>query len=667
MNQAEYLGAWFILLLGLEKNNDMEFDRKQDFHSCSGNCIHHELSMGMKFALQTLSRVIAMIPNPLTEERNMLRVLKAFLNRTTDSVFITDKNGITLEVNRKFEELYRITRDQIVGRMIQLGPDSAAAIEKALANAANGEEVAIPGIRRFREDGTTFLVDIVVSAMYDDAGEIFAFIVVENDVADKLSVEHKLLESEERYRVLVHNLPESILVYRNLRIEFVNPAACQLLGAIVPEQLLGRHVREFMHLDEWEKYDLIDDERLCVCPTPGVKQVRAVRLDKTVIHIEANPVPIEYKGQAAVQIIFRDVTEEKLAKEKLAAKEKELSRILKLSPEPIVLHQSGIITFVNDMGIKLLRGTSIDQFVGRPVLCLFCESQHPDVVERMKRVVESEEYMEFVELKLKPLEGEVIDVEVASICVYKHMEQPVIQIVIRDLTDRKRAEELVRRSDKLSVAGELAAGVAHEIRNPLTALRGFMQLLKEKNTDYVDIMLMEIDRISYIVNEFIGMAKPQALNFISSNLTQLIDSVITFMQPQALLFNVQMKLAVAPGCERTAIECEPNQIKQVFMNVLKNAIESMPRGGIVSIFVSETEGGMLTRIVDQGVGIPEERLGRIGEPFFSLKESGTGLGLMVCNRIVEAHKGKLAISSVVGSGTTIEITLPVRLDAEDSA
>ncbi|MBO9596771.1 MAG: PAS domain-containing sensor histidine kinase, partial [Cohnella sp.] len=192
----------------------------------------------------------------------------------------------------------------------------------------------------------------------------------------------------------------------------------------------------------------------------------------------------------------------------------------------------------------------------------------------------------------------------------------------------------------------------------------FMQLLKAKDTDYVDIMLMEIDRISYIVNEFIGMAKPQALQFVESDLKQLIESVMTFMQPQALLFNVQMELKVGEDINGPLIECEPNQMKQVYMNVLKNAIESMPRGGKIDIAITEgAEGCILTRIVDQGVGIPEERLGKIGEPFFSLKESGTGLGLMVCNRIVEAHRGKLGIHSVVGKGTTIEIALPMRLNA----
>lgn len=595
----------------------------------------------------------------LSDDRKKLLVLKTFLNRTSDSVFITDEKGITLDINHKFEELYGWAREEIIGRTMPMTLECLTLARASSERSVQGVNVDLRGLKRLRKDGRTVLVDVAVAPVHDDGGAIFAYVFIETDVTGQRRVEEKLKESEERYRILIDSLPEPIVVYQDNMLVFANPAAFSLMGAEYPSQLLGLDISSFVYAE--------DLERLVAGGDPGKYEfadnvIRIVRFDGTVIQVEFSAAPIDYEGKPAFQFLCRDITEQKHAAEKLAAKEKELSRILKLSPEPIVLTQSGIITFLNDRAIKLLRGASADQFVGRHLLDFFCERQHPVLKDRMKRVVESEEYMEFIELRLLPLEGEAIDVEAASICVRKYLEQPVVQIVIRDLTDRKRAEEMIRRSEKLSIAGELAAGVAHEIRNPLTALKGFMQLLKAKNTDYVDIMLMEIDRISYIVNEFIGMAKPQALQFVESDLKQLIESVMTFMQPQALLYNVQMELKVGEDLDNPLIECEPNQMKQVYMNVLKNAIESMPRGGKIDIAITDgLEGYLLTRIVDQGVGIPEERLGKIGEPFFSLKESGTGLGLMVCNRIVEAHRGKLNIYSVVGKGTTIEIALPLRL------
>ncbi len=594
----------------------------------------------------------------LSDDRKKLLVLKTFLNRTSDSVFITDEKGITLDINRKFEELYGWTREEVIGTIMSMTLESLALAGASSERSVHGDSVEMQGLKRHRKDGRVILVDATVAPVLDDEGSVFAYVFIETDVTVQRRVEEKLKESEERYRVLIDTLPEPIVVYQDDMLVFANPAAFSLIGAEHPSQLLGLDMSSFVHAADLKR---IVAGEIAPFNSSADNVIRIVRIDGAVIQVEFSAAQIEFEGKPAMQFLCRDITEQKQAADKLAAKEKELSRILKLSPEPIVLTQSGVITFLNDRAIQLLRGTSARQFVGRHILSFFCERQHPVLKDRIQRVIESEEYMEFIELKLLPLEGEAIDVEAASICVHKYLEQPVVQIVIRDLTDRKRAEEMVRRSEKLSIAGELAAGVAHEIRNPLTSLRGFMQLLKAKNTDYVDIMLMEIDRISFIVNEFIGMAKPQALKFVESDLKQLIESVMTFMQPQALLFNVQMELKVGEGMDRPLIECEPNQMKQVYMNVLKNAIESMPKGGKIEIIFSEdVEGYLLTRIVDQGVGIPEERLGKIGEPFFSLKESGTGLGLMVCNRIVEAHGGKLRISSVVGQGTTIEIALPLR-------
>lgn len=232
----------------------------------------------------------------------------------------------------------------------------------------------------------------------------------------------------------------------------------------------------------------------------------------------------------------------------------------------------------------------------------------------------------------------------------------------RDVTENKKAEELLRKSEKLSIVGELAAGIAHEIRNPLTSLKGFMQLLKEKNTDYVDIMLNEIERINRIVDEFMSLAKPQSIHFVSVHLNQLIESVVSFMQPQARLHGVE--IIVASKIELTAFICEPNQMKQLLINLIKNAIEAMPGGGNVRITVCSVNNNKVgINIMDQGLGIPEDGLNRLGEPFYSAKENGTGLGLVICHRIVEAHQGVLSFESKLNQGTTVKIVLPVSSSA----
>jgi two-component system sporulation sensor kinase A len=587
-------------------------------------------------------------------------LLNSFLNLTSDGVCVFDMSGRVLEVNKKFEEMHGWTREEIIGKVVPLTPEERIEALKGNERILAGEVVTVLEAVKLSKNGSYFYADVTISPVKNEVGELIALVVIERDITEKRKSEEMLRESEERYRVLVDNSPEPIVVYQDFVIVFVNPAAVQLMGANEPQQLIGQHVSRFVHPEDVpllieELYRFHETGEVC-----GNFEKRLIRCDQEVIYVDCKAVHIEFQGVKSIQLLFRDTTARKKAEVELSDKEKEFTRVIKLSPEPILLHEAGIVSFANNSAIKLLKGTTASEFVGFHILDFFCSSCHPTILKRMKTLVEVDGFVEFIELKLKPLDGTIIDVEASSICINKDSKTPTIQVVIRDLTERKKTEEMIRRSDKLAVAGELAAGVAHEIRNPLTALKGFMQLLRAKNTDYVDIMLGEIDRISAIVNEFIGMAKPQAMNFIECDLKSLIDNVLLFMHPQALLYNVQMTFSV--HSRDNVISCEPNQIKQVYMNVFKNAIESMPHGGPIEISLYAKENGtLMTRIVDKGIGIPEDRMEKIGEPFFSLKESGTGLGLMVCHRIIDAHKGKLTIHSIVNQGTTIEIELPTAM------
>jgi two-component system, sporulation sensor kinase A len=236
-----------------------------------------------------------------------------------------------------------------------------------------------------------------------------------------------------------------------------------------------------------------------------------------------------------------------------------------------------------------------------------------------------------------------------------------VVIIGRDITERRRTEDMLRNSDKLSVLGELAAGIAHEIRNPLTALKGFIQLLQAEesaNDQYLRIMLSEIERITFITNELLLLAKPQALRYQRHDLLPLLQTVIKLLEPQANLKNVtiQTRFPDATPC----ITCEEYQIKQVLINVVKNGMEAMPLGGTLTVDVStEDTADVVIRIIDEGEGIPEEMIPKLGEPFYSTKEEGTGLGLMVSHKIIREHRGSIAIHSTVGKGSTVEIRLPM--------
>lgn len=262
-------------------------------------------------------------------------------------------------------------------------------------------------------------------------------------------------------------------------------------------------------------------------------------------------------------------------------------------------------------------------------------------------------------LRLKR-DGSVVEVSVSTSMIRDEEGLPHSFVhVSRDMTERNRIEELLRRSEKLTTVGQLAAGVAHEIRNPLTTLRGFLQLQKEKNILiplHIDLMLSELERINLIVSEFLILAKPQAVHFQQKDVRYILNDVISLLGSQAHLFGIEFKsrFSELPA----TVHCEENQLKQVFINIVKNAIEAMPGGGTITLEQRMVEGSVVIVISDEGIGIPEEMLPKLGEPFYTNKETGTGLGLMVSQRIIQAHKGSLEIRSEYGCGTEVTITLP---------
>ncbi|WP_082918059.1 ATP-binding protein [Oceanobacillus sp. Castelsardo] len=245
-----------------------------------------------------------------------------------------------------------------------------------------------------------------------------------------------------------------------------------------------------------------------------------------------------------------------------------------------------------------------------------------------------------------------------SLCKIVEDQKIYYVSLLNDITEQKEAEKLLIRSEKMSIAGQLAAGVAHEIRNPLTSIKGFLQLLQagiDRKEEYYKIMIEEIEKMEKITSELLFISKPLTDLKRLESLYEMVTDTINLLQTQAKLKNIQI-LVEQPIIE--SIYCDKSQIKQVLLNIVKNAIEAMEEPGKITISVQTTNDYVNVHISDEGPGIPEEILHKLGEPFFTTKKNGTGLGIMICKNILEDHHGLLEIYKNKDKGSTFKLSFP---------
>ncbi|KAA9028487.1 ATP-binding protein [Niallia endozanthoxylica] len=346
--------------------------------------------------------------------------------------------------------------------------------------------------------------------------------------------------------------------------------------------------------------------------------------------------------------------------EKMDETEKNYQQLIETIPDSILIHNQNMVLYVNEAGKELLGAETKDEIVGKSIYHFITPHYQELAQKRMELLQKEKKPTNNVEQKLIRLDNKTVFVEISSQLILFEGKTVVLS-VFKDITDKKEETEgLLEKSEKLALVGQMAAGIAHEIRNPLTSIKGFIQLFRSKYTDereHFDLVLSELERINLIISEFLVLAKPTAIVFKDREIQHLIKDVVTLINTQAILKNVQIFVDFEDDIP--TIVCEENQLKQVFINILKNSIEAMPNGGNIDVKVKKLlKDKVSISFIDNGVGIPEDRIPTLGEPFYTTKEKGTGLGLMTSYKIIENHDGELKITSKLQKGTTVEVILP---------
>ena len=341
-----------------------------------------------------------------------------------------------------------------------------------------------------------------------------------------------------------------------------------------------------------------------------------------------------------------------------------LSRIQAFSDHLVENMPFGLIAVDNDGKIAAFNtvASSILDLTIKEVLGQTAGSVLPEACNRLLTELKGKKAVISREMDCPVHTGKTVPLEIIVSSLEDEGQIVGSVVLFRDMTEIQSLRKEVVRGQRLAALGNLAAGVAHEIRNPLSSIKGFATYFKERYRDIpqdrqtAEIMVNEVERLNRVIGQLLEFARPMTLTCEKTALADLIDHTVRLTRDQMQARGIAVVTEETAGME---LFVDPDKIQQVLLNLFLNAMAAMEGGGTLQVRAAQIDGRMTNIIIsDTGAGIVPEDLGKIFDPYFTTKPSGTGLGLAIVHKILEAHDGEIEIASVPGKGTAVTLTLP---------
>jgi two-component system, sporulation sensor kinase E len=582
-----------------------------------------------------------------TEHLVSQKMFRDMYDKAVDGIIIFDKNGQIIDVNHSLCESLQYQKEQLMEMsLVELVSPRYRYKLTTLWRSLYQEGCAKGELPLSLSDGQSRYFDCTTTSnIYNEY-----YMSIMRDSTDKRQMEQRLAKSERKFREIFESAVDAMIIWNNeWNIMDANVAAARTFELPLPK-LIGRNLEDFMNVDDPETTRVMNE----------LYATGSIRAELPFYMPNGEIKALEFTSKKGMVegynlTVYRNISERKRIEQEVRESEQKFRQVFDGSMDGIVLwDKDKNIIDVNPATCKIVEKTKGE--ICRRSLQSFLLYDCKEELHEHNKALEANGKGDG-ELIYQMEDGRIKRLEFST---QKDIIPGLYMTMLRDVTEKKAMQEQIRKSDTMQVVGQLAAGIAHEIRNPMTALKGFVQLLqgsvKEDYSLYFDVITSELRRIETIITDFLVMAKPQAVKYEKRDVTQILQDTIDLLGAEAALTNVQF----ATHFEKIpSIYCEPNQLKQVFINILKNALEVMPSGGEIVVSVSGHAGDyIVVSVQDEGGGMPEERVKRLGEPFYTTKEKGTGLGLMVSYKIIEEHKGYIEVTSKLGEGTTFLIHLP---------
>jgi two-component system, cell cycle sensor histidine kinase and response regulator CckA len=502
----------------------------------------------------------------------------------------------------------------------------------------------------------------------------------------KSSLILSLRETLNQHKEFVETVPIALIVHRHGGVVATNAEFRRLQGYDNPEELIGRSIMDLIAPEN--RADITSRVHRIVgkgaTHNPPMEMV-ALKKNGERIHVEAEAVPIIYEGEKAIVVILRDITQKKKAQESLRLADENFQNIIRQMPDGVLIKDESQVLFANESFARMLEYGSSDELKGTESIQLV----HPDYriisQDRSQKLLTEGGSNPLCKFKMIGKQGKVVDVETASMAI-EYYGKKAVMAVMRDMTMQNRMERQAVNNDKLATLGTLAAGVAHEVNNPLTFVLGNLTFLQEQ-VDEIKVMLQQKgvldgacekllaemteeitevthggERIRDIVKGLKSFARNGDDKAEKVDLNQVIEASINMTFH---MMKQKARLEKDMAVNLPTFTANSGKLQQVFMNLFVNASQAIvgnrPSENKITVRTGRQDGNLFVEVSDTGRGIPAEVLPRIFDPFFTTKPvgEGTGLGLAVCNEILRHFQGSMEVRSEVGKGTTFTVYLPL--------
>jgi PAS domain S-box-containing protein len=620
----------------------------------------------------------------ITERKRMERELREATKRFEkmaemgeDGIIVFDEDSRIEFANQTASEIMGFPKDQILGREFfsLIGKRDEEFLEEMVMRGEGMGQKVCTEMSIQTPQGLVKEADVCIAPTRSEDGRIKTYAYI-RDITERKKFEKELKESEEKYRNLFERVRHGLFI-SSKEGKFIdcNPALLEMVGYENKEGFLGIDIAKdlYVNLEDRKAFQRLIEEQGYVKDLEV--EFKKKGGEKITVLLTAH-VKKDEKGRiTGYEGINIDISERKRMERKLQEANEFLTNLIESSVDGIIVTDTKGNILIFNKGAEDILGYKGEEVVDKMnIRSIYTPGVAKEVMEKLR----SPDYGGVGKLTSFPIahrrkDGELIEGDLSASLVYDEKGNEIASVgIFKDLRERLRIERELRemqqallQSEKLAAMGRLTSQIAHELNNPIYGIMNTLELLKteippgSKRRRILELSLSETQRLAEMLRNMLSFSKPEEEKRKPIKINELVEGILLMMERQMRESNIKVETYFDEGIPE--VMASTNQMRQVMLNLIKNAKEAMPKGGTLTVRTTREDNKVLIHIQDTGAGIPEEIRDKIFEAFFTTKQKvkGVGLGLSVCYGIIKDHGGEIKVESEVDKGTSFKIHLPI--------